>query len=143
MAVTDVGPQGEARAAIRGFELPPHIEIAPGVFKQRGGVGSLHRGLGNAWGGSSDGGELHGGSNRAQVSVGVEGSPLAQMRRVGKGLPDFFRRMAEFSGQNECPRFFVVLSAVLLYSRYVSGARCVVLAIGHLSTLTFVAKSSA
>jgi len=42
--------------------------------------------------GSRHRGELHRGSNRTQAPIGVEGSPLAQMRWVGKRLPDFFRR---------------------------------------------------
>ena len=33
-AVTDVGPQGQARAATRGFEFPPHIEVTPVVLER-------------------------------------------------------------------------------------------------------------
>src|SRR5512132_1191238 len=46
----------------------------------------------------------------------VEGRPLAQMRRVGKRLPDFFRRVAQFSDENERPRF-----SVLSYLRPAGG----------------------
>src|SRR5580765_8046372 len=37
-AAIDVGPQRQARAAIKGLELPPHIETAPVVLKQPGSV---------------------------------------------------------------------------------------------------------
>src|SRR5690348_10088719 len=35
-AMTDIGPQGQARAASDGFELPAHIEVTPGVLQQVG-----------------------------------------------------------------------------------------------------------
>src|SRR3981081_347549 len=46
-AVTDVGPQCQARAAIQGFEFPPHIEATPVVLKRLGSVGSPPCCLGN------------------------------------------------------------------------------------------------
>src|SRR5690349_4546908 len=76
--------------------------------------------------GRSHRGELHHGSNRAQVSVGVERRPLAQMRRVRKRLPDFFRRVAQFSDENERP-----LLSALSYLRPAGRTRRVLLAIGH------------
>src|SRR6267378_6406568 len=39
-AAIDVGPQRQARAATKGFELPPHIEATPVVLKRLGSVGS-------------------------------------------------------------------------------------------------------
>src|SRR5438552_10371124 len=36
-----------------------------------------------------------------RLLIGVEGRPLAQMRWVGQRLPDFFRRVAQFSDENE------------------------------------------
>src|SRR5262249_8137974 len=80
-AATDVGPQREARAATKGFEFPPHIEATPVVLKQPGSVGSRHCCFGNMRSGRSHRGELHRGSNRSQAFIGVEGRPLAQMRR--------------------------------------------------------------
>src|SRR5262245_5023075 len=53
------------------------------------------------------------------------------MRRVGKRLPDFFRRVAQFSDKNERPLF-----SVLSHLRPAGRARCVLLAIGHLLLLT-------
>src|SRR5262245_5524975 len=46
VAAIDVGPQREARAAVSGFELPPHIESAPGVLEQLWSVGSRDRCVG-------------------------------------------------------------------------------------------------
>jgi len=82
-AVTDVGPQRQARAATKCFEFPPHIEAAPLVLKQLGRVGSRHCCFGNVRRGRSHRGELHRGSNCTQASIGVKGRPLAQMRWVG------------------------------------------------------------
>ena len=48
------------------------------------------------------------------------------MRRVGKRLPDFFRRVAQFSDENERS-----LLSVLSYLRPAGRTRCVLLAIGH------------
>src|ERR1700680_3630170 len=94
-AVTDVGPKSQARApATKGFEFPPHIEATPFVLKRLGSVGSRHCCFGNMQRGRSHRGELHRGSSRTQAPIGVEGSPLAQMRRVGQRLPNFFRRVA-------------------------------------------------
>src|SRR5271154_3845148 len=53
------------------------------------------------------------------------------MRRFGKRLPDLFRRVAQFSNENERP-----LLAILLYLRPVGRARRVLLAIHHLLLLT-------
>src|SRR5437879_1168822 len=58
------------------------------------------------------------------------------MRRVGKRLPDFFRRVAQFSNENERPLLFAVLPPVLSYLRPAGRTRCVLLAIGHLSSPT-------
>src|SRR5580658_5895329 len=111
-AVTDVGPQRQARAIIKGIELPSHVEATPLVLKHLRSVGSRHGCFGDTRRGRTHRGELHRGSNRAQVPVGVEGRPLAQMRWVGKRLPDFFRRVAQFSHKNQRP-----LLAVLAYLR--------------------------
>src|SRR5580704_1761496 len=83
-AGTDVGPQCQAGAATEGFKFPPQREATPFVFKRLGRVGSLHRCLGNPRRGRSDGGELHRGSRGAQAPIGVERSPLTQMRWVGE-----------------------------------------------------------
>jgi hypothetical protein len=63
--------------------------------------------------------------------MGFKGSPLAQMRWVGKRLPDSFRRVAQFSDGNERP-----LLSVLSYLRPASRTRCVLLVIGHLLLLS-------
>ncbi len=111
-AAIDVGPQRQPRAATEGFELPPHIEATPVVLKQLGSVCSRHLGFGNVRRGRSHRGELHRGSNRTQAPIGVEGRPPAQLRWVGERLPDFFRRVAQFSDENERP-----LLSVLSYLR--------------------------
>src|SRR5258706_16354620 len=99
--VTDVGPQRQARTATRGLQFPPHIEATPLVLKHLGSVGSRYGCFGNARGGRSPCGELHLGSGRTQVPISVEGRPLAQIRRAGYRLPDFFPRVAQFSDGNE------------------------------------------
>src|SRR2546422_5839991 len=131
-AAIDVGPQRQARAATNGFELPPHIEATPVVLQHLGSVGSRHRCFGNVRRGRSHRGELHPGSNRTQAPSGVEGSPLAQLRRVRKRLPDFFRRVTQFSDENERP-----LLSVLSYPRRAGRTRCVLLAIDHLSSYAY------
>src|SRR5579863_9205600 len=135
-AVTDVGPQRQARAATKGFEFPPHIEATPVVLKQLGSVGSRYCCFGNAQSGRSHRGEPPRVSNRAQAPIGVEGSPLAQMRRVGYRLPYFFRRVAQFSDENERPLLFTVLSPVLSYLRHAGRTRCVLVAIEHIRLLS-------
>jgi hypothetical protein len=52
--------------------------------------GSDDSGTPNLRRGRSHRGELHRGSKRTQAPVGFKRSPLAQMRWVGKRLPDFF-----------------------------------------------------
>src|SRR5438445_979045 len=130
---TDVGPQRQARAATQGFEFPPHIEAPPLVLKRFGSVGSRDCCFGNVRRRRSHRGELHRGSNRTQAPIGVEGRPLAQMRWVGKRLPDFFRRVAQLSDENERP-----LLSVLSYLGPTGRTRCVLLAIGHLLLLVFL-----
>ncbi len=83
-AAIDAVPQRQARAAASGFEFPPDIA----VLQHLGSVGSSHSCFRNLR--HSRPGELHR-SNRTQASIHLEGSPLAQMRRVGERLPDFFR----------------------------------------------------
>ncbi len=102
-AAIDVGPQRQACAATKGFELPPHIETAPVVLEHFGSVGSRHCGFGHVQRGRSHRGELHRASNRSQAPVGVEGRPLAQLRGVGDRLPDFLRRVTQLSDENERP----------------------------------------
>src|SRR5207253_7950670 len=102
------------------------IEATPVVLKRLGSVGSRHFGFGNVQRGRSHRGELHRASNRTQAPIGVEGRPLAQLRRVGERLPDFFRRVAQFSDENERP-----LLSVLSYLRPASRTWSVLPAIGH------------
>src|SRR5208282_1441249 len=130
-AATDVGPQGEARAANNGFEFPPHLKVTPVVLERLGRVGSRHCCVSYAKCGRSHRGELHLGSSRAQAPIGVERSPLAELRRVSKRTPDFFRRMAQLSDENERPLF-----AILSYLRPAGRTRFVLLAIDHLLLLT-------
>src|SRR5204863_8753348 len=136
VAAIDVGPQRQARAATNGFELPPDIEATPVVLERLGSVGSPHFGFGNVQRGRSHRGELHRGSNRTQAPTGVEGRPLAQLRRVGERLPDLFRRVAQFSDENERP-----LLSVLSYLRPAGRTRCVLLASGHRLHLVFLPAS--
>ena len=101
--MTDVGPQRQARAATKGFEFPPHIEATPLYSSTLGAsarvtVVSVTCGVGAPTVVS-----FTVASNRTQAPIGVEGRPLAQMRRVGKRLPDFFRRVAQFADENERP----------------------------------------
>ena len=116
-----------------GFEFPPDIVATPVVLEHPGSVGSRHRGFGNLRRGRSHRGELHRGSSRTQAPIGVERRPLAQLRRVGQRLPDLFRRVAQFSDENERP-----LLSVLSYLRPAGRTRCVLLAIGHLLLLVFL-----
>src|SRR5262249_12325256 len=95
-AAIDLVPHRQTRAAANGFELPPGIV----VFKHVGSVGSRHRCFERRR--RSHPGELHG-PNRTQAPIGLKGRPLAQMRRVSKRLPDFFRRVAQLSDENERP----------------------------------------
>jgi hypothetical protein len=60
------------------------------------------------------------------------------MRGVGKRLPDFSRRVAQFADENERPLVFVVLYPVLSYLRPAGGTRCVLLAIGYVLLFLFV-----
>src|SRR5580704_11405123 len=122
-AMTDVSPQRHARAVTEGFEFPPHIEVTPVVFKRVGSVGSRHSFLGNTRCWRCHRCELHRGSNRAQVRIGVKRSPLPQMRRVGKRLPDFLRRVPQFSHENERPLLFSILPPVLLNPRSAGRTR--------------------
>src|SRR5258708_25641050 len=64
--------------------------------------------------------------------MGIEGGSLAQLRRVGERLPDFFRRVAQFSDENERPRL-----PVLLYLRPAGRTWCVLLPNGHRLLLGF------
>src|SRR6266478_9806429 len=130
-AAIDVGPQGQARAATKGFEFPPHIEATPVVLEHLGSVGSRDRCLCNVRRGRPHRSEPHRGSKLSQAPIGVEGSPLAQMRWVGKRLPDFFRRVAQLSDENERP-----LLSVLSYLCPAGRTRCVLVAIGHLLLLS-------
>src|SRR6266481_3912607 len=123
-APADVGPQRQARAATKGFEFPPHIVVTPVVLQHLGRDGLRHFGFGNVRLRRCHRGELHRGSNRTQAPIGVEGSPPPQMRWVGKRLPDFFRRVAQFSHENERP-----LLSVLSYLRPAGRTRCVLLAL--------------
>jgi hypothetical protein len=102
-AAIDVVPQREARAATRGLEFPPDIA----VLQQLGSIRSRHFCFQRR--GRSHPGELHR-SNRTHAPIDDEWSPLAQMRRVGKRLPDFFRRVAQFSDEDERPLLFTILS---------------------------------
>src|SRR5207253_5023199 len=83
VAAIDIVPEREARAPTNGFEFPPDILVTPVVLKHPGSFGALHSGLRDVRGGCSHRGELHRGSNCTQVPIGIKGSPLAQMRRVG------------------------------------------------------------
>src|ERR1035438_493602 len=50
------------------------------------------------------------------------------------GPARLFRRVAQFPDENERPLVFIVLSLGLSYLRPVGRTRCVLLAIGHLSS---------
>ena len=125
-AAIDAVPQRQARAASRGFEFPPGIV----VLQYLGSVGSRHSCFQRR--GRSHPGELHR-SNRTQAPIDLKWRPLAQMRRVGKRLPDFFRRVAQFSDENERS-----LLSVLSYLRPAGRTGRVALAIGHLLFLVLV-----
>src|SRR5256712_5446481 len=135
-AAIDVGPQRQARAATNGFELPPYIEATPVVLEHRGSVGSRHRCFGDVRRGRSDRGELHRGSNPTQAPIGVEGRPLAQLRRAGKRLPDFFRRAAQFCYDDARPP-----PSALRSPPHPRPTPCVLLAIDHLVLLRVTAGS--
>src|ERR1017187_7184487 len=132
-AAIDVVPQRQARAATKGFEFPPHIVAAPTVLKHLWSVGSPHFCFSNVRRGRAHRGELHGGSSCTQAPIGFKGCPLAQMHRVGKRPPEFFRRVAQFSDENERPCL-----SVLSYLRPAGGTRRVLIAIGHFFLLVFL-----
>src|SRR5919109_783268 len=138
VALTDVGPQRQARAAGKRFEFPPHIEAAPLVLQRLRSIGSRHHCFGNARRGRSYRGELHRGSNRAQTPIGVEGRPLAQMLRLRERLPDFLRRVTQLLDKNERP-----LLAVFLYLRRGGRTRFVLFALHHLLLLAGFLLTSA
>src|SRR5262249_8806114 len=131
-AAIDVGPQRQARTATLGLEFPPHVEPTPVVLERPGRFGSYHFGFGHVRRGRTHGGELHRGSGRPKVPVGVEGRPLAQLRRVGERLPDFFRRVAQFPDENQRPPL-----SVPVYLRPAGWTRCVPLASDHRVLLVF------
>ena len=78
-----VDPQRQARAAGKGVEFPAHVEATPFVLQGVGSVGSRDRRFGNVGRGRSHRCELHLGSHRIEVPIGIEGRPLAQLRPVG------------------------------------------------------------
>src|SRR5205807_978990 len=88
---------------------------------------------GDSWRGRCHPRELHLVSNCTQAPIGVERRPFAQMRRLGKRLPDFFRRVAQLSDENERPHL-----SILFYLRPAGWTRCVLLAIGHFALLVFL-----
>src|SRR5262249_52027061 len=97
------------------------------VFKHLRSVGSRHSCFPRR--GCSHPGELHR-SDRAEVPIDLKRSPLAQFRWVGKGLPDFVRRVAQLSDENQRP-----LLSVLSYLRPAGWTRCVLLVFDHLLLL--------
>ena len=102
-AAIDLGPQRQARTAAGGIEFPTHIA----VLKRLGSFDSRHFGFQRR--GVSHPGKFHR-SNGAQAPIDHKGSPLAQLRRVGECLPDFCRRVAQFSDENERPLLLSVFS---------------------------------
>src|SRR4030095_5813427 len=119
---------GQARAAAERLELPAEVSATPAVLEQLRRLGPLHRGLGDLR--RSDRRQLHRGSSLTQARISLKGSPLAQLRRVGKCLPDCSRRVAQFSDKDERP-FLSVFSDF----RPAGRARCVLYVIGHLLPL--------
>src|SRR5947209_618667 len=116
----DAVPKRQAGAPTGRLELPPDIA----VFKHPGSVGSRDSCLNR--GGCSNPRELHCRSSRTQASIGIEGSPFAQMCGVSKRLPDLFGGMPQLANENQCP-----LLSFFSYLRAGSRAGCVLIAIGH------------
>ena len=91
-AVTHVGPKIRRVLGPRASKFPTaSIEATPLALTRIGIIGSRRGYFGNMRRGRSLAGEPYRASNRTQVTLGVEGRPLAQMQRVGKPLPDFFQ----------------------------------------------------
>src|SRR5262249_29781989 len=105
----------------------------PVVLKHLWCIGARYCCFGNLRCGRSHSGELRRGSDPAQAAIGFKESPLAQMRWVGKRLPDVFRRVTQFSNENERPPL-----SVLSYLRTACRTWHVLLAIGHLLLLVFL-----
>ena len=125
-STVDVVPERESRAAgAERLELPANLLRAPIELEHLGRVGALHVRLGDERLRRSDGGELHG-AHGAQVAVGVERSPLAQVLGVGQRLPDLGRRVREVADENERP-----LVAVLLDLGAERGTGCVLFTVAH------------
>ena len=127
----DVGPQRQPRATSKRFEFPAIVA----VLKHLGRVDPRHFCFDRR--GRSYPGELHC-SNRTQAPIHVKGSPLAEMRRVGERLPNLFRRVTQFSHENERPLVSLVLSDL----RPAGGTWCVVSEIAHFLLLVVRRGSS-
>jgi len=87
-AAIDAVPQPQASAAANRLEFPPHIAVLEHV----GSVGARHFCFYRRK--RPHPGEIHRSSECTQAPIDVEGCPLAQLRRIGKSLPNLFRRVA-------------------------------------------------
>src|SRR3954454_3522970 len=96
-AAINVVPEREARTATKGFEFPPDIA----VLKHRRNFGSRHRCYLQP--ARSHPGEIHRGSDCSRALIDLKGCPLTQLRRIGKCLPGFFRRVTQFSDEYKRP----------------------------------------
>lgn len=110
-AAIKVMPQRQARAEACGNEFPPDLVTTPVVLKHSGSVSLHHLCFGHLRRARS-----HRGSNR----LGIKGRPLPQRRRVGQRLSNCFRRVAQFSDENEHP-----LLSVLSGLRPAGWTRCI------------------
>ena len=110
-AAINVMPEREPCAAAERLELPSDVV----VLKLPGRIGARHGCFRNIP--RSRPREFYRGTDCPQVSSGFKGRPFAQVRGIGKRLPDLFRWVAEFSDENERPLFWA-----LSYLRRASGA---------------------
>src|SRR4051812_7583238 len=102
-STVDVVPKRKpGAAACQRLQFPADVLTAPAEFEQLGRVGALHPGLGYMRRRRSHCRELCG-TNGAEVPIGIEGSPFAQMVGVGERLPDLCGSVVEVADENQRP----------------------------------------
>src|SRR5262249_25438679 len=102
----------QARAAVNGIELPPHVEAAPVVLEHVGSLGSRHSCFSHVRRGRSHRRE-HRRSDGPEIPVSIERRPFTELLGISERLPDRWRRVTEFADKHERPllTFFLDLSA--------------------------------
>src|SRR6185437_2376679 len=102
-----------------------HVISAPTVLEYSRRLGPCDARLRHLRGGRPHSRELYG-PGGAEVPIGIERRPLAELCRIGQGLPDLHCRMMQLPHEHERPRVPILsdLSAS-------SSARCIPLTNAH------------